>query len=158
MLQSNIFKGSSNIINIFLVIFAVILPLGLGTYGGIFSNIGQVLFSNKVGRRLGERLEALHLENVTAVPMSKEEKFLIDMQLSMQRRGKHFFKLIALELRKYIENEELDIPGGTMDELMTMEEFIIQPDQCWRLILRVNEEIEIAEKAKEEELIGGKTL
>jgi hypothetical protein len=149
---------TSNIINILLVFFTIILPLGLGTYGGIFSNIGQVLFSNKIGRRLGERLESLHLENVTAVPMSKEEKFLIDMQLSMQRRGKHFFKLIALELRKYIEEEDLNIPKESIEDLITMEEYIIQPDHCWRLILQVNKEIKIAEKVKEEDILGGKTL
>ncbi len=148
---------TSNIINILLIIFTVVLPIGLGTYGGLFSNINQVLFSNKIGRRLGERLESLHLENVTAVVMSKEEKFLVDMQLSMQRRGKHFFKLIALELQNYIREEALDIPAQSIEDLKAMEEFIIQPDHCWRLILRVNEEIEIAEKAKDN-ILGGKIL
>ncbi len=148
---------TSNVINILLVIFTIVLPLGLGTNGGIFSNIGQVLFSNKIGRRLGERLESLHLENVTAVVMTKEEKFLVDMQLSMQRRGKHFFKLIALDLLNYIKQEELEIPTNSIEDLKSMEEYIIQPDHCWRLILRVNEEIKIAEKAKKN-ILGGKIL
>ncbi len=133
----NIYYKFNNSAAVIVLLSAIVLivPILIGLRGSLFERKNDEL---DIASRLMKRLETLYQKETVAIPLTIEERFLIEQKLEMEMRGKYYFQLIASDLIEFIEENKLNIDEKIMNDLELMRTLVIIPNECWNLIRHVN--------------------
>ena len=141
----------ANSLTIFFVVIAlaVIAPLLFGLRSGIFSSSAQGE-KGLLAKRIMERFEIIHTDNMISVPLSKEEKILTNELIAQKAFGKAYFTSIANYLASYIRTHELDsvINKDVMNEILRLRDTYVTSHIAWKIIERANYAIDVAQRER----------
>jgi hypothetical protein len=138
-------KGLEYLLSIISVL-AILIPIILATSSGVFAD---TKWSDRpVTKKIGKRLETLYLDKVPAVPLTLEERFLVEEQLEQKNRGPYYFQHVANYLLNFLEQEQLLplVPTHLIQGLELLQLEVIPKAETWDLIQKINLIIEDAKK------------
>jgi hypothetical protein len=129
-----------------IAVLAILVPIILATSSGVFSD---AKWSDRtVTKKIGKRLETLYLDKVPAVPLTLEERFLVEEQLEQKNRGPYYFQHVANYLLNFLEQEKLLplVPSYLIQGLELLQLEVIPKAETWDIIQKINLIIEEAKK------------
>ena len=139
--------ANSSILFFVVIVLAVIAPLLFGLRSGIFSSSAQGE-KGLLAKRIMERFEIIHTDNMISVPLSKEEKILTNELIAQKAFGKAYFTSVANYLVDYIRTHGLDsiINKEVMNEILRLRNTYVPSHIAWKIIERANYAIDIAQR------------
>lgn len=139
--------ANSSILFFVVIVLAVIAPLLFGLRSGIFSSSAQGE-KGLLAKRIMERFEIIHTDNMISVPLSKEEKILTNELIAQKAFGKAYFISVANYLVDYIRTHGLDsiIDKEVMNEIIRLRNTYVTSHIAWKIIERANYAIDTAQR------------
>ncbi len=136
-------------------VFTLLVPFLFAGMSGLLTTTSNG--SDSLGYKLSKRLARAQLNNIPALPLSMEERFLVEHNLQMRTEGKFYFSSVANMLLEYITDMQLSdyISQETIHNLEIMQKRIIVTDEAWKIIIKTNNDIKTALQKQVEAKFGG---